>query len=60
MYAAPCEWNKLSEILIFQEGCCYLHTNMDADCKQRFMVHIIVISGLITVNLCNAVCYLVH
>ena len=42
IYAAPCEWNKLSEHIrtsnfdLFQEEClkqCYLHNNMDADCK---------------------------
>ena len=40
MYAAPCEWNKLSEHIrtlhfvsrrVLKQ--CYLHNNMDADCK---------------------------
>ena len=41
IYAAPCEWNKLSEhIRTSNFDCsgrvlkqCYLHNNMDADCK---------------------------
>ena len=45
IYAASCEWNKLSEhirtsILIVSGRVftqCYLHNNMDADCKQQCM-----------------------
>ena len=41
IYAAPCEWNKLSELsghqILIVSGRvlkqCYLHNNMDADCK---------------------------
>ena len=41
MYVSPCEWNKLSEhIRTSNFDCfrmrlkqCYLHNNMDADCK---------------------------
>ena len=43
IYAAPCEWNELSNILERQIMIvsgrvlkqCYLHNNMDADCKQQ-------------------------
>ena len=41
IYAAPCEWNKLSEHIRTSNFDCfrksvktsYLHNNMDADCK---------------------------
>ena len=32
IYAAPCEWNKLSEHTRTSNFDCYLHNNMDADC----------------------------
>ena len=46
IYAAPCEWNKLSECIrtsnvvsgrVLKQ--CYLHNNIDADCKQQFIYY---------------------
>ena len=33
-YAAPCEWNKLSDYVRRVLKYCYLHNTMDADWKQ--------------------------
>ena len=46
IYAAPCEWNKLYEhirILIVSGRVlkqCYLHNNMDADCKYKYYCYL--------------------
>ena len=59
IYAAPCEWNKLTEhqILIVSGRVlkqCYLHNTMDADCKQQY-IYIIVMYVVITVNYCKCI-----
>ena len=48
IYAAPCEWNKLSEHIrtsnfdCFKKSVkqCYLHNNMDADCKCLYYCYL--------------------
>ena len=48
IYAAPCEWSKLSEhIRTSNFDCfrnrlkqCYLHNNMDADCKCKYYCYL--------------------
>ena len=59
IYAAPCEWNKLSELIrtsnLIVSGRvlkqCYLHNNMDADCKCIYYCHLFVI----TVDYCKCI-----